>query len=68
MGAQPRSEAQARTISAQAIAVTRAAGFAVMVVLASPASLAAGLVPLAAFWAFCYVVTSVIEARGDNDA
>ena len=39
----------------------------VLLLVASPAALKAGLVPLAAFWAVCYVATSIIEARGDND-
>lgn len=39
----------------------------VLVLLISPATMAAGLVPLAATWAFCYIITSVVEASGDND-
>ena len=39
----------------------------VLLALASPSTIAAGLVPLAAFWGLCYVATSIIEASGDND-
>jgi hypothetical protein len=39
----------------------------VLLVLASPATLSAGLLYLAAWWGLCYVATSLVEASGDND-
>lgn len=39
----------------------------VLLLLASKATLAAGLVPLAGWWGLCYVLTSLVEASGDND-
>ena len=35
--------------------------------VASPTTLAAGLVPLAAYWGLCYIITSIVEASDDND-
>ena len=39
----------------------------VFIVVASPATLSAGLLPIAAFWALMYTVTAIIEASGDNN-
>ena len=39
----------------------------VLLLLASPKTIEAGLVPLAAWWAICYTATSIVEASGDND-
>ena len=39
----------------------------VLVLLSSPATISAGLVPLAGLWGFCYIVTSIFEASGDNN-
>jgi hypothetical protein len=39
----------------------------VIAMVASPAALASGLVPLGAWWFFLYAVTSWMEASGDND-
>ena len=40
---------------------------AVLLLLATPEAIQAGLVPLAAFWIFAYMATSYMEASGDND-
>ena len=39
----------------------------VLLLLASPATLSAGLVYLAGWWAVLYTMNSVVEASGDND-
>uniref|UniRef100_A0A7S2J3R7 phosphatidyl-N-methylethanolamine N-methyltransferase n=1 Tax=Haptolina brevifila TaxID=156173 RepID=A0A7S2J3R7_9EUKA len=40
---------------------------AVLLPLATPAGIEAGLAPLAAFWIVAYAATSYMEASGDND-
>ena len=39
----------------------------VLLLVASPATIAGGLVPLAGWWALCYIITSIVEASDDND-
>ena len=40
----------------------------VLLLLASEKTMTLGLGPLAAFWALCYLVTSLIESSVDNDS
>ena len=39
----------------------------VILLVATPATMAAGLAPLAVWWVSLYAVTSYMEASGDND-